>query len=102
MHPLIPILVLILVPLYLYWYFARTKAMVEGWAGANRMRILESRRLWFPPLGMFLTTSKSQVIVRIRVYDETTQRIRSGWLRLGSYWWGVLDADAVEVRWEDA
>ena len=69
---------------------------------ATRMRILESRRLWFPPLGRFLTISKSQAIVRIRVYDETTQRIRHGWLRLGSFWWGVLDADAVEVRWEDA
>ncbi len=102
MHPLIPLLFLLLVPVYLHWYFAGTKAMVAVWAAANRMRILESRRLWFPPLGMFLTTSKSQVIVRIRVYDEMTQRIRSGWLRLGSYWWGVLDADAVEVRWEDA
>ena len=102
MHTLIPILILLLLPPYLYWYYARTKAMIHDWAAANQVRLLESRRLWFPPLGMFLTTSKSQSIVRIRVYDETTHRIRSGWLRLGSYWWGVLDADAIEVRWEDA
>jgi hypothetical protein len=101
MRLLLPLLVLVLLPLYVYWDIRRVKAMVAAWAALNRCRMLESRRAWFPPLGMFLTTSKYQVIVRIRVYDETTHRIRNGWLRLGSYWLGLLDANAIEVRWAD-
>lgn len=44
-----------------------------------------------------LTTSKSQLIVRMRVYDKSIHRIRNDWLRLGSFWWSLMNIDAAEV-----
>ena len=88
---------------YTYWYFSRTNAMVAAWAQANGFKILEVKR-WFwsiPPVGMLLTTSRSQTIVHVKVLDMSTHRIRNGYLRLGSFWWGALDFDAAEVRWQD-
>jgi hypothetical protein len=52
------------------------------------------------PLGMFFTTSRSQVVYHVAVYDGSLKRIRSGWVRLGTYWTGAMDGDAIEVRWE--
>lgn len=96
------IIVLLLIPFYIYWYYARLKSMLAVWAASNQFKILETRRGFFPPLRMLLTTSKEQTLMHVKVYDESTRRIRSGWLRLGSYWWGLLDADAIEVNWDDA
>jgi hypothetical protein len=96
------IIVLLLIPFYICWYYARLKTMLATWAAANQYKILETRRGFFPPLRMLLTTSKEQTLMHVKVYDESTHRIRNGWLRLGSYWWGLLDADAIEVNWDDA
>ena len=49
---------------------------------------------------MLLTTSREQSIVHIKVLDPATQRVREGYLRLGSYWWGTLDFNAAEIRWQ--
>ncbi|GAB2543653.1 hypothetical protein [Rhodanobacter koreensis] len=95
------IILLLAMPFYIVWYHARMKSMLAAWAKANRFTILEARRGFFPPLRMLLTTSREQALMHVKVYDESTHRIRSGWLRLGSYWWGLLDADAIEVRWEN-
>jgi hypothetical protein len=97
------VIVLFLIALYTHWYFARTKAMVASWAAANGYTILEAKRWYwsFPPIGMLLTTSREQTIMHVKVLDPSTKRIRNGYLRLGSYWWGVLDADAIQVRWQD-
>lgn len=100
-HLLLPILPLALIPPYIYWYLARTKSMLTAWAASCGFTILEAKRNYIPPWRMWLTTSKSQVVMHVKVYDDATHRIRSGWLRLGSYWWGVFDADAVEVQWDD-
>lgn len=98
---LLPLLPFVLAAIYLCWNIVRTRAMVAAWAELNGCKMLEWRRSWVPPLNLWVTSSRSQVIVSIRVYDETTHRIRSGWLRLGSFWWGLLDADAIEVQWQD-
>lgn len=100
MHALLFIL-LLLMPLYLWWWYRRRKAMIAEWAAANRFTLLEAKQSFFPPLRLWLTTSREQVVMRVKVYDESTHRIREGWLRLGSYWWGLFDADAIEVRWEN-
>jgi len=36
------------------------------------------------------------------VYDESAHRIRAAWVRLGTRVWGVMEGDAVDVKWEDA
>lgn len=88
---------------YAYWYVSRTKAMAAAWAQSNGYKMLEVKRwFWsFPPLRMLLTTSRSQTILHVKVLDMSTQRIRNGYLRLGSYWWGAFDFDAAEIRWQD-
>jgi len=43
---------------------------------------------------------QEQSIVHIKVLDPATQRTREGYLRLGSYWWGALDFNAAEIRWQ--
>jgi hypothetical protein len=96
------VIALVLIPPYMYWYFARTKSMLATWAAANGFTVLESSRTPFPPLRLLLTTSKQQTLMRIKIYDLSTHRIRSGWLRLGTYWWGLLNDDAIEVNWDDA
>jgi hypothetical protein len=85
-----------------YWHRRRVRTMTAEWAAANGYRLLESRPAGFPPLRMWLTTSDAQVLVRVKIYDEASRRVRSGWLRLGAYWRGLADGDAVQVRWEDA
>lgn len=100
-HMLLPILLLALIPPYLYWYMARTKSMLASWAASCGYRILEARRSYIPPWKLWLTTSRSQVVMHVKVYDNATHRIRSGRVRLGSYWWGVFDADAVDVQWDE-
>lgn len=95
-------IVVSLLALYTWWHYQRVNAMVAAWAQSNGYRILEVRRwvLTFPPLGMLLTTSKEQSIVHVRLFDPSMQRIREAFLRVGSYWWGTLDFNAVEVRWQ--
>ena len=92
------------VVLYLSWHFAQVHRSVIRWAASRRFKLLAYHRLFLPPWPPALVivgTWKSQVLLSIRVYDESTHRIRNGWLRLGSPWWGLLDADAAEVFWAD-
>lgn len=32
------------------------------------------------------------------VFDESTHRIRHAWVRLGTYFRGAMDGDAIDVR----
>lgn len=89
---------------YTIWWFYRTRTMVNRWAEHNRLKMLDYSVLPFPPyppIMVALTTSRNQLIVRMRVYDDSIHRIRTGWLRLGTFWWGLLNVDAVEVFWSD-
>ena len=89
---------------YTTWWFYRTRTMVNRWAEQNRLRVLDYSVMPFPPYPpalVTLTTSTNQLIVRMRVYDNSIHRIRTGWLRLGTFWWGLLNVDAVEVFWAD-
>lgn len=101
-----PLLFLLLIALaiWLSWrHYRNAKALLQDWADANGLRILHARQSWGAmPLSMWFTTSKYQVVYHVSVYDEASHRMRSAWVRLGTRWWGVMEGDAVEVRWEDA
>ncbi len=94
------LIMLLALPLYLRWYFARRDSMLAAWATAHRLKILEARRRFFPPLNQWLTSSNQQTFMNITALDLSTQRIRHGTVRLGSYWVGVWNTDAVEVTWQ--
>jgi hypothetical protein len=53
------------------------------------------------PLSMLFTTSRYQIVYHVSVYDESSHRIRAAWVRLGTRYWGVMNGDAIEVKWED-
>ena len=94
------LIVLVLAGCYSYRHYLRARALLQSWADANSYRILHAKRRLMMPLGMLFTTSRSQVVYHVAVYDGSLKRIRSGWVRLGTYWTGAMDGDAIEVRWE--
>lgn len=83
-------------------HYANAKALLKDWADANQLRILQAqRRGWRVPLSMLFTTSRYQIVYHVSVYDESSHRIRAAWVRLGTRYWGVMNGDAIEVKWED-
>mgnify|MGYP001038197473 CR=1 FL=1 len=102
-----PLLLLLAVAaIWLSWrHYANARALLQNWAEASGLRILhaKSSAFWLSlPLSMWFTTSRYQVVYHVSVYDEASHRIRSGWVRLGTRWWGVMESDAVDVKWDDA
>ena len=83
----------------LAWHFSRSRSLLEPWAAENGYRIVESsyRNLVRGPF--FWTTSKGQTVYRVTVEDESGRR-RSGWVRCGGWFLGLL-SDRVDVRWDD-
>jgi hypothetical protein len=81
------------------WTLSRSRQMLTRWALENQYRLLntELREL---RRGPFLwTSSKGQIIYHIVVRTSDGQ-IQRGWVRCGSFLWGVSD-ERVEVMWED-
>lgn len=98
-----PLLFPLLIAAACYWAWRQyqgAQTLLADWARANGLRILSKKR-GIPPLAMWFTTSRSQYLYHVEVLDEATHRIRRAWVKLGSYWWGVMDGDAIEVRWDD-
>jgi len=80
------------------WTFSRSRDLLNRWASNNGHQILHSEFRWFRRGPFFWTSSKGQMIyhVVVRTPDGHTRR---GWVRCGSFWWGLLQ-DKVQERWE--
>jgi hypothetical protein len=83
-----------------YRHIVMARALLQDWADASSYKILHARRAFFLPWGMWLGTSRYQVVYHVAIYDPSIKRVRSAWLRLGTYWTGSMDGDAIEVKWE--
>lgn len=81
------------------WHFSRSRSLLENWAAENGYRLLSSQYRNFSRGPFFWTTSKGQTVYRVTVQDRDGGT-RSGWVRCGS-WWGGLLSDKVQVRWDD-
>ena len=81
------------------WHINRSRSLLEEWAGQNGYRVIESSYRSIMRGPFFWTTSKGQTVYRVTVEDRTG-RVRSGWVRCGSFWGGLL-SDPVQVRWDD-
>jgi hypothetical protein len=80
------------------WREQRTEEILNKWAQDNGYVILEQKHeFWNGPF--FWSTSKGQEVYYVTVRDKADV-IRSGWVRLGGYWWG-LSEDKAEVRWDE-
>jgi hypothetical protein len=81
------------------WHFSRSRSLVERWAAGNGYELLNAEYRNFFRGPFFWMTSKSQTVYHVEVRDQSG-RIRSGWVRCGS-WWSGLFSDQTEVRWEN-
>ena len=80
------------------WTFSRSRKILERWAAENGYQILSSEFRWLRRGPFFWTSSKGQTVyyVVVRTPEGPTKR---GWVRCGSFWWGVMQ-DKAKVRWE--
>lgn len=81
------------------WAQSRGKSMLETWAHQNGYEILSSEECWFFSGPFFWTSSKGQKVYKVTV-SEAEGRIRSGYVRCGSFWLGLW-SDRVDARWDD-
>ncbi|MEO5830390.1 MAG: hypothetical protein ABIQ36_07450 [Rhodanobacter sp.] len=86
---------------WLTWrHYVKARELLQAWADANGYKILHANRRLFMPWRMYFGTSRYQVVYHVAVYDDSLKRIRSAWVRLGTYWTGSMDGDAIKVQWE--
>ena len=85
---------------YALWTARRARTIMRQWLADRGFDALHVRQSLGPPLRLW-NGSKEQYTFRIRAYDKSTHRIREGWMRVGGYWIGVLNPDAVEMYWDD-
>ena len=85
-----------------YWEVRRQRAVLREWAKAHGFKLLRCRRPIAQSLAMLVNTGGKQSLTCVTVYDPLLHRNRSGQVRLGNYWQGLLDKSAVEVEWDRA
>lgn len=87
----------------LFWlHLSRAKALLHAWAADGGFHILSFQKSYMIGTGPFKwwTNSRNQIVYQVRVRD-TEGRERSGWVRCGCYFGGVLSSKQVEVRWDE-
>ena len=92
------ILIFCLIPIVLWWHISRSRLMLRRWAEANGYQILSSQYRVFRRGPFLWNSSKNQTVYWVKTRDRLGYE-RNGWVRCGSYWWGLW-SDQVEVRWE--
>lgn len=93
-------LTLTLIVLMAVWHVRRSKAILHRWIETNGYELLESRINWLNQGPFFWTSSSGQTVYYIKVVNLSDGRVRQGWVRCGSFWWGALSMKA-EVRWDE-
>lgn len=93
------LIVVALAVLLLSLHYSRPGSMLNGWARANGFTILSQENCWLFKGPFFWTSSKGQEVYRVTVRDSEG-RVRSGFVRCGGFWLGLL-SDHVEARWDD-
>ena len=91
------LIIAVAVPLWV-WYFNRSRELVSEWASYNRLTLVsvERKLFWLGPF--WWRTGKGQAVFRVTVRDEAGRR-RSGYVRVGGFWSGLL-CDQVTVVWD--
>ena len=78
--------------------FGLGQGILDRWAKANGFEVVSQERCWFFKGPFFWTGTRGQEVYRVTVRDGEG-RTRSGYVRCGGYWLGVLSEHA-EVRWD--
>ena len=77
----------------------RSRFVVRRWATKNEFKLLKYKQLWFG-VGPFFykRTSSNQTVYSVTVRDRQGND-KSGWVRVGGWWWGALFSDEADVIW---
>jgi hypothetical protein len=76
----------------------RANIILRRWALEKGFEVLRFERCFFTGGFGWFTTSRNQVVYSILIKDRWNEE-RSGWLRCGSYFGGVLFSNEAEVKW---
>jgi len=82
----------------MHWHLLRSDYLLEKWADQNQLRILKRSYRWLFKGTLFWSVF-SRAVYRVTVEDQAGHP-RSGWVRCGGWFWGLLSDDVV-VRWDD-
>jgi len=97
---LVFIFVLALVILAIYVHFSRGRMLLERWADDNRYTIIRSDYRFLMKGPFFFLSGRGNAVYYVEVLDM--QGItRRGYVRCGSFWFGMWLSDEVTVRWDD-
>ncbi|SRR6266481_5077471 len=77
----------------------RANSILRKWALENGFEVLRFERCFFTGGFGWFTTSRNQIVYSILVKDRWNEE-RSGWLRCGSYFGGVLFSNEAEAKWK--
>jgi hypothetical protein len=80
------------------WHFRRSRQLLENWAERNGFEILEAEYRHFFKGPFFWRSTKDQTVYRVTVRDRSG--VRSGWVRCGGWFLGLM-TDKAEVRWDE-
>ena len=73
--------------------------LIEAWAQSCQYSVESCERRYLRTGPFFLSSSKYQRIYYVRIKDRNGQE-KTGWLKLGGYFSGMLSEDEIEVIWE--
>jgi len=91
--------VAVLIMLTLWWHFGRSSSLLHQWAAQNAYAIISQEYRFFFKGPFTWTSTKAQTVYYVVVEDLAGTK-RNGWVRCGSWWFGLLSND-VTVRWDD-
>ncbi len=75
------------------------KTILDRYTQDKNWKLLSARVCWLGRGPFMWTSSKNQYVYRIEVQDRNGA-VYSGYARVGSYWFGLLDPK-VEIQWID-
>ncbi len=88
----------VLVSLSVWWHHGRSSSLLRQWAANNGYHIVRQDYRHFFKGPFFWTSTNGQAVYYV-VVEDPAGTMRSGWVRCGGWWLGLL-SDHVEVRWD--
>jgi hypothetical protein len=84
---------------FIIFHYSRTNSILEYWAESNGYEIMSREHRFFRLGPFWWRKSKSHEVyyVTIRTLDG---EIRRGWVRCGSWFWGIFTNKA-DVEWDE-
>ena len=100
------LLLIVLVPLVVWaWkaYYARADRLIEEWAAENSFMLVSAERckwIWSSPFRF--KCIRGMEVYQVKTKSESTGKIRTGWVRVGSFWPALkVPAAEFKVIWDD-